>query len=221
MFLQIAICISGLAAGPLLLMPLIHVFGCCSIVFWSLIGGTCCSIWSALMTNPDQYVAFAISRFTAGFFSATPTILGPQMLVEIFFLHERGKVFNTFMQCSNLGVIIGPTLGGYMVQHTPWPWLFWYTVILQGVVAVLGKSSALKLEMQRFYLNLLLVFFFLEESGFTRKDGRIYPRQPSGFIQNRIATYFPGTRVAHEGGLKAAVSESVLDLHWIKHFRLS
>ncbi|CRG86660.1 putative transporter C1529,01 [Talaromyces islandicus] len=51
---------------------------------------------------------------------------------------------------------------------------------------------------------IVLVFCFIEETGFTRKDGRIYPPQPSKFIPNRIATFFPGTAVAHVGGFKEA-----------------
>ncbi|QGA20788.1 hypothetical protein EYB26_008496 [Talaromyces marneffei] len=182
----VATAIAGLLAGPLILMPLIHIFGCCSILLWSMVAATCGSIWSALMTKPDQYIAFTLSRLFVGLFSATPTILGPQMLVEIFFLHERGTVFNTFLVWSTFGTVIGPTLGGFIVSHAPWPWQFWWTVALQGVVV-------------------LLAFLFLEETGFTREDGKVYPRRPSGFIQNRVATYFPGTSVAHVGGFKAAL----------------
>jgi hypothetical protein len=54
--------------------------------------------------------------------------------------------------------------------------------------------------------NFLPDFLFLEETGYTRKNEWVYPPQPSGFLQNRIATYFPGTHVAHVDGLKEAVS---------------
>ncbi|EED17056.1 conserved hypothetical protein [Talaromyces stipitatus ATCC 10500] len=182
----VATAIAGMVAGPLVLVPLTHIFGCCSILLWSMVASTCGSIWSALMTKPNQYVAFTISRLSVGLFSATPTVLGPQMLVDIFFLHERGTVFNTFMVWSTFGVIIGPTLGGFIVAHAPWPWEFWWTVVLQGAVV-------------------LLAFVFLEETGFTRENGKVYPRRPSAFIHNRVATYFPGTQVAHVGGLQEAL----------------
>ena len=93
------------------------------------------------MTGPDQYVPFMISRVFVGFFSATSTILGPQMLVEVFFLHERGTVINVLMVCSTTGTVIGPTLGGFIAQHAPWPWEFWWLVALQGATALLGKYS--------------------------------------------------------------------------------
>jgi hypothetical protein len=50
-----------------------------------------------------------------------------------------------------------------------------------------------------------LVFVFLPEVGFTREGGRIYPTQPKGFVANRMATFFPGTKVAHLDGWKEAV----------------
>lgn len=106
-----------------------------------MVAAICGSIWSALMTNPDQYVGFIISRLFVGLFSATPTILGPQMLIDVFFLHERGRVFNIFMVWSNAGVIVGPTLGGFIIQHAPWPWAFWWAVALQGITIVLSMSS--------------------------------------------------------------------------------
>jgi MFS family permease len=60
------------------------------------------------------------------------------MLVEVFFLHERGTVFNTFLVWSTSGTVIGPTLGGFTAEHAPWPWEFWWTVALQGAFILLG-----------------------------------------------------------------------------------
>lgn len=39
------------------------------------------------------------------------------------------------------------------------------------------------------------VFCFIEETGFTRSDDRIYPRSSPKFLRNRIETFFPGTKV--------------------------
>jgi MFS family permease len=94
------------------------------------------------MTEPDEYIQFTISRLFVGIFSATPMIVGPQLLVDTFFLHERGRVFNTFFVLSSLGTVVGPTLGGFIVAHVPWPWQFWWTIILQGVVIGLGMFDS-------------------------------------------------------------------------------
>ncbi|KAH8700696.1 major facilitator superfamily domain-containing protein [Talaromyces proteolyticus] len=177
--------VAGFAAGPLLIIPFTHVFGRCSVLLWATIASASFSIWSAVMTGPDDYIKFTISRLFVGIFGSTPFIIGPQLLVDIFFLHERGRVFNTFFVVSTLGTVVGPTLGGFIVAHAPWPWQFWWTIILE-------------------WLIMILVFVFVEETTFTRNNGRKYPPQPTNFFQNRIATYFPGTAVAHGGGLKEA-----------------
>lgn len=143
--------IAGLAIGPLVLTPLTHIFGFSSILFWSMMGSICCNVWSAVMTKQDQYVPFIISRLFVGIFSGSPTILAPQILVDIFFLHERGMVFNAFLVCSSLGVVIGPTLGGFIVQHAPWPYQFWWTIALQGVVALLCMSGIRKVSTTEAY----------------------------------------------------------------------
>ena len=143
-------------------------------MFWSLIAVIACQIWAALMTYQDDYIAFVISRLVAGLFGAMPTILGPSFIIETTFLHQRGKAFLTYELSVLLGVTAGPTIGGIIVDAHPWPVTFWWTI---GPLAVAA----------------LLVFIFLEETGFDReRRGSTNPELPSGFIHNRIATFFPG-----------------------------
>jgi MFS family permease len=156
------------------------------------------------MTGADDYVAFTLSRLFGGIFGSIPSILGAQVLMDLFFLHERGKVFTTFHMCFLLGTVAGPTFGGFVVQHVAWPFEFWWTVALQCAVASLGTYKA-HLVLFLALMILRLVFFFLPEVGFTREGGRVYPTQPTGFVANRIATFLPGTKVAHCNGLREAV----------------
>lgn len=128
------------------------------------------------MTSKDQYTAFVLSRLFAGMFGSVPSILGSGTIIDIFFLHERGKAFVIFSLSFLLGTVAGPTFCGFIVDHTEWPVEFWWTVGLQGLV-------------------LILAFFFLEETGFTRSQLRVYPAQPQSFMANRMATFFCGTKV--------------------------
>ncbi|KAL2014532.1 hypothetical protein VTN00DRAFT_2057 [Thermoascus crustaceus] len=181
----ISAAVAGIAAGPLFIVPLAHIFGRSSVIFWSLIGCMGCGIWSARMTGEGDYIPFTVSRLFGGIFGSIPSILGAQPLMDMFFLHERGKVFTTFHLSFLLGTVAGPTFCGFVVQHADWPFEFWWTVALQGVVSVLA-------------------FIFLEETGFTRDGGRVYQPQRKGFIRNRIATFFLGNLVAHKDGMKEA-----------------
>jgi len=128
------------------------------------------------MTGRDQYTAFVLSRLFAGMFGSVPSVLGSGTIIDIFFLHERGKAFVIFSLSFLLGTVAGPTFCGFIVEHVEWPVEFWWTVGLQGSV-------------------LILAFFFLEETGFARDQRRIYPLKPQSFIANRMVTFFCGTKV--------------------------
>ncbi len=128
------------------------------------------------MTHSNQYVPFVISRLFAGMFGSVPSILGASTIIDLFFLHERGRAFLIFSLSFLLGTVAGPTFGGFIVEHVDWPVEFWWTVGLQG-------------------LALVLVFLFLEETGFSRDGGSAYPVRPKSFMANRIATFLLGTKV--------------------------
>ena len=97
-----------------------------------------CGIWAACQTGADDYISFTISRLFGGMLGSVPSILGSGMIVDIFYLHERGRAFTTFSLCFLLGTVAGPTFGGFIVEHVPWPNEFWWTVGLQAAVALLG-----------------------------------------------------------------------------------
>lgn len=132
--------VAVIAFGPLLLIPLAHVIGRSALIWWSLIGCMCSGIWAARMTSHDDYIPFVISRLFGGIFGSIPSILGAGTIVDIFFLHERGKAFTTFSLSFLMGTVAGPTFGGFIVQRTPWPNEFWWTVGLQAFVIVLGMG---------------------------------------------------------------------------------
>jgi MFS family permease len=100
---QISAAVAGIATGPLLIVPFAHIFGRASIIFWSLIGCIACGIWSACMTRPGDYVSFTLSRLFGSSFGSIPSILGAQVLMDIFFLHERGRAVTRSVLTRHLG----------------------------------------------------------------------------------------------------------------------
>ncbi|GKZ26424.1 hypothetical protein AbraIFM66951_004928 [Aspergillus brasiliensis] len=171
--------IAGIAYGPLLINPLAHALGRTAIIFWCLVFAMACAIWSACMTSKGDYERFVASRLFDGIFGSIPSIVGVGAVYDMFFLHERGKAYAIFHVSFLFGTVAGPTFGGFIVQHTKWPWVFWWVVIAQGLV-------------------LILAFLFLEETSYPR-DGKTLVVKPKNFWSNRMATLLP-----HKTGISRA-----------------
>lgn len=139
-------------------------------------------IWSATSTQPSSYTSFVISRWLTGTFGSVGTALGAGIIFEMFYLHQRGKSFACYVLGLLFGPVAGPCFSGFIVDRTQWPVQFWWTVGVEGLVA-------------------LLVFMFLKETRFHREANNIStistipPAAPRSFISDRFATFFPGHRV--------------------------
>ena len=88
---SISAAVAGLLAGPLILLPLAHVIGRTSLIFWSLLGAIATQVWAARMTGSNDYISFVLSRLFGGIFGSVATILGSGYIMDMFFLHQRGK----------------------------------------------------------------------------------------------------------------------------------
>ena len=132
-------------------------------------------ICSALMTNSDQYFAFVMAGLFGSFFGGTAPALGADTIVDMFFLHQRGKGL-TVLNLSFLGgVVVGPTLSGFIAGSTSWPVQFWWSNGLEAVI-------------------ILLSFFLLDETYYERTANQDISRRewPKTFVANRWASFFCG-----------------------------
>lgn len=127
------------------------------------------------MTNRDDYIPFLLSRVLAGVFGSLPTVLGSSIIMDTFFLHERGLAFLVYSVGTGLGTIAGSTFGGFIVGRQSWTVCFWWTVPLLAIVATFA-------------------FVYLEETNFDRCGADDKISLPTNFIANRVATFLPGTK---------------------------
>ncbi|KAJ9482617.1 hypothetical protein VN97_g10813 [Penicillium thymicola] len=139
--------LAGMAAGPFFFAPVSHLLGRSSVIFWCVLFTLVCQIWGAVMTDPSNYIAYVISRLFAGFFGAVPTVLGPRIVTDMFFLHQRGRAFTALHMAFLFGTIAGPTFSGFVSAHSFFPVEFWWTAGLLG-------------------FTIICCFCFLEETGF-------------------------------------------------------
>ena len=77
------------------------------------------------MTKSDQHIAFVIARLFGGFFGGTAPALGADTILDIDFLHQRGKGLTALNLSFLRGVIVGATLSGFISGSVSWPVQFW------------------------------------------------------------------------------------------------
>ena len=191
---SVAAALAGFMAGPFLLIPISNLIGRSSVILWSLIATMVCQIWAAEMTGANDYIPFVLSRLMYGLFGILPAILGSGYIMDMFFLHQRGKAFAVFEITIIFAVIGSGTFGGFIAQSRLWPYVFWWTV---------GPLVA----------TMMLVFSFVEDTGFNR-DPNTINRAPlqKNWIANRVATFLPGTQTVFGIGLHDLVSLPEYDL---------
>ena len=132
------------------------------------------------MTGKNDFGPYMASRAMSGFFGTIAGVLGPRVLFDLFFLHQRGRVFTYFYWAFDFGTVAGPTLGAFIGSGSGANWTdaFLWSVGLAG-------------------LAIIMTFLFVQETHWNRDEeaeNESYAT-PSGFFANRAATFFPGTKV--------------------------
>ena len=91
----------------------------------------------ALSTTMWQLVLFRVVQGlgAGGVLPLTVTIAG-----DLYDIKSRGKIQGLFSSMWALAGIAGPVLGGWIIQHLHWSWIFWINIPV-GLVAMVGFLS--------------------------------------------------------------------------------
>jgi hypothetical protein len=125
-----------------------------------------------------------------------PSVLGPQYLTDLFFLHQRGRAFTIFHLALNMGASAGPTFSGFIAANHYWPVEYWWSV------AVIT-------------FTLVLILLFLEDTTYDRSEGALNRPRQENWAQGRVQTFLFGQKTPSALGF----SETVLSA--IKPFKLA
>lgn len=150
------------------------------------------------MTHSNQYGAFIAARLFGGLFGGTAPALGAGTIVDMFFLHQRGKAFTVLNLSFLAGVVVGPTLSGFIVGSTYWTVQFWWSNGLQGIIIILTVA-------------------LLEDTYYDRtlEAEECCNKWPDNFFANRMATFFCGARVIPPISMAETVSHSLSYLSYV------
>ena len=93
---------------------------------------TAASLASGLSATPGQLIAF---RAAQGLGAALLAPQGLPIITSILPTEKRGPAFAATGIMSGLGVLLGPTLGGFIVTNVGWRWIFFLNIPI-GVIAI-------------------------------------------------------------------------------------
>ncbi|KAL5115931.1 hypothetical protein ACEQ8H_006153 [Pleosporales sp. CAS-2024a] len=130
----VAVNVIMLGASNLWWVPLANTFGRRPVILVSLLLLTLSSMWAGLATSFDSLLA---ARLFMGIGGGTADAVSPDVVGEIFFVHQRGRAMALYTVALSVGSLLGGTCGSYIVASGGIPWLHWVNVILSAVTLVL------------------------------------------------------------------------------------
>lgn len=151
MSLGVALFIAGFATGPLLFAPMAEVVGNAPVLAVALAG---CALFQIPLALAQGVVTILVCRFLAGMLGSGGLAVGSGILADIYGPITRGVAVGMSASIMNLGSIIAPIAGAYIVEGYGWRWTAWVTLIICGVVGVhaavlLRESSHNRILMRR------------------------------------------------------------------------
>lgn len=96
------------------------------------------SIFCALSTNIELFI---ISRVIQGIGGSVMTPLSMAILANSISNEQRGKALGIWSGIGGLALIIGPSLGGLIVSHFSWEWIFWINVPIGIITCCLSLKK--------------------------------------------------------------------------------
>ena len=121
-----------LGIGNLFWIPLSYKIGKRPVLVLSALVFFVSSIWAAVSRS---YGSLLAARIFQGFGASSCEALGPAIVADMYFLHERGLWIGFYILTFTVGSSLGGIFAGLIANSTPeWQWVNWMNVILTGVL---------------------------------------------------------------------------------------
>ncbi|PFH50474.1 hypothetical protein AMATHDRAFT_3957 [Amanita thiersii Skay4041] len=127
---QATIAIGVSALGPLLFTPVANVYGRRPVYLITILIGFVTAVGAAQATSYGGLIA---ARAINGFGTSSSMSLGAGTVVDLFFVHQRGKAMGVFTLMLTNGAHLAPIIGGYVARDRGWRWCIWVGAILNGI----------------------------------------------------------------------------------------
>lgn len=101
----------------------------CSAIFFA------SSIWACVAQSWGSLLG---ARIIQGFGASSSEALGPAIVADLYFLHERGSKVGFYTFMIGGGSALGGVFAGFVAQaNSNWRWVFGMNAILTGIVFIM------------------------------------------------------------------------------------
>lgn len=112
----------GLGAGQAIFGPISDRYGRRGPL---LLGLTLFTVASAMVALAPSLMVFLVGRAIQGIGASATVVIPRAIVADRFEARDSAKVYSMLMQIMTIGPIIAPLLGGFIIEHTVWQWVFW------------------------------------------------------------------------------------------------
>ncbi|NLR08508.1 MULTISPECIES: MFS transporter [Lactobacillaceae] len=100
------------------------------------------TIGSILCAMSNNISFLVIARIIEGVGASVMTPMSMAILTNTLPASERGKALGIWSGIGGLALIVGPSLGGFIVARLAWQWIFWINIPI-GIVAIYLSNKML------------------------------------------------------------------------------
>ncbi len=103
------------------------------------------SVACGFATSMPMLVFF---RLLQGFGAGSTMTIVSTLAGDLYEVRERGRVQAYLSSVWGVSAVLGPLLGGALIENAHWSWIFWFNVPI-GIIAILGLRAFLHEEVER------------------------------------------------------------------------
>ena len=124
---------------------LVARFGKRAVMLWAMLGFTMATLMCGLSQSLEMLVVWRILQGALG----APTVpMSQTILLDTFPRSQHGMVMSIFGMTVVIGPVIGPILGGWLVETHSWRWAF-HMIVPVGLLAWAGMWLMLPRDTER------------------------------------------------------------------------
>ncbi|KAI1267771.1 chloramphenicol resistance protein [Xylariaceae sp. FL1019] len=84
----------------------------------------------------NSYVALLVLRMLQSLGCSATIAIAYGVIADVSTPAERGTIQGIAITAANVGPVLGPVIGGVLVSHAGWHWVFWFLLIAGSVILV-------------------------------------------------------------------------------------